>query len=209
MNELHDKVAVRGVGLLTDAELLAFVLDDRALAEAVMSRIGSLAELARTDLSRLRMVEGMGMRKAEKIAAAAELGRRIVSAESAALDTVASSEDVVRIVRPLMGDLSHEECRVLYLTNSNRVLENRRESQGGVQATIVDHRLIVKRAIELLATQIIVVHNHPSGSADPSEADKTLTERIRKAAALFDIRLTDHIIIAGSHHFSFRGQGLL
>ncbi len=209
MKELYDKMAVRGVGDLTDAELLMLVLDDSTLAHTVLAQMDTLAVLADADLSRLRMVGGMGMRKAEKIAVAAELGRRIVSAESVVLDTVSSSDDVVRAVRPMLGDLTHEECWVLYLNNSNRILERRRESQGGVQATIVDHRLIIKRALELLATQIIVIHNHPSGTAEPSAADKTLTDRIRKAAELFDIRLTDHIIIAGSSHFSFRNKGLL
>ncbi len=209
MKELQDKAAVRGMASLDDAELLALVTDDAALARNVVGVVETLAALADTELPRLRMVGGMGMRNACKIAAAAELGRRIASAKSVTLDAISSSDDVVRIVRPLLGDLTHEECWVLYLTNSNRILERRRESQGGVQATIVDHRLIVKRALELLATQIIVAHNHPSGTAEPSGADKTLTERIRKAAELFDIRLTDHIIIAGSAHFSFRGQGLL
>ena len=82
-------------------------------------------------------------------------------------------------------------------------------SQGGVQATVVDHRLVVKRALELLATQIILVHNHPSGAAEPSVADKQLTQRISEAAALFDIRLLDHIIISGEGHFSFRRSALL
>ena len=98
----------------------------------------------------------------------------------------------------------------LFLTSSNRVVECMLLSAGGVQATVVDHRLIVKRALELLATQIIVAHNHPSGSASPSEPDKELTRRIKEAAALFDIALLDHIIIASSGEtFSFKGQGLL
>lgn len=97
----------------------------------------------------------------------------------------------------------------IYLTSSNRIIEHCRVSQGGVQATVVDHRLIVKRALELLATQIILVHNHPSGTAAPSDADRTLTIRIRDAAALFDIRLTDHIIIAREGEFSFRRASML
>ncbi len=98
---------------------------------------------------------------------------------------------------------------MLYLTSSNRLLERRRVSQGGVQATVVDHRLIVKRALELLSTQIIMIHNHPSGAAEPSAADKTLTEKVRDAAALFDIRLLDHIIISREGEFSFRRMSLL
>ena len=92
---------------------------------------------------------------------------------------------------------------MLYLTSSNRLIERQRVSQGGVQATVVDHRLIVKRALELLSTQIIMVHNHPSGAASPSEADKVLTRKVAEAAALFDIRLLDHLIISGSETYSF------
>ena len=82
-------------------------------------------------------------------------------------------------------------------------------SQGGVTGTVVDHRIVVKRALELLATQLILIHNHPSGTAEASPQDKVLTERIAQAAALFDIRLLDHIIVARAGSFSFRSAGLL
>ena len=98
---------------------------------------------------------------------------------------------------------------MLYLTNSNRVIEHQRVSQGGVQGTVVDHRLIAKRALELLSTQVIIAHNHPSGSAEASSQDIALTNRIAEALALFDIRLLDHLIIARGGEFSFRSQGLL
>ena len=98
---------------------------------------------------------------------------------------------------------------MLYLTSSNRIVERQRVSQGGVQGTVVDHRLIIKRALELLATQLIMVHNHPSGAAEPSPQDKVLTERIARAAALFDIRLLDHLIISREGDFSFLREGLL
>ena len=84
-----------------------------------------------------------------------------------------------------------------------------RISQGGVQSTIVDHRLIIKRALELLSTQIILVHNHPSGAALPSSADKHFTQRVKEAAALFDIKLLDHIIISAEGNYSFRKEGIL
>ena len=99
--------------------------------------------------------------------------------------------------------------RTLRVTSSNRLLERQRVSQGGVQATVVDHRIIVKRALELLSTQIILVHNHPSGAAEPSAADKTLTRKLKDAAALFDIKLLDHIIISSEGNFSFLRDGLM
>ena len=98
---------------------------------------------------------------------------------------------------------------MVYLTSSNRIIERQRVSQGGVTGTVVDHRLIVKRALELLATQLILIHNHPSGTPEASGQDKALTERVARAAELFDIRLLDHIIIAREGDFSLRREGLM
>ena len=148
-------------------------------------------------------------RKSRMLLAAAELGRRITAARAAETDVISSSDDVVRLFRSQLETLSHEECWAVYLTSSNRIIERQRVSQGGVQGTVVDHRLIIKRALELLATQLILIHNHPSGAAEASPQDKVLTERIAQAAALFDIRLLDHIIIAREGDFSFLREGLI
>ena len=205
MKNLHDKLLSRGAASLTDAELLALLVessddrrDPRQTAENLLAAYGSLTAVAHAEIGRLRMSEGLGLRRAERIRLATELGRRATAATA----TVTTDADVVRIMRPILDAMGHEECWAIYLTSSNRIIEHCRVSQGGVQATVVDHRLIVKRALELLATQIILVHNHPSGTAAPSDADRTLTIRIRDAAALFDIRLTDHIIIAREGEFS-------
>lgn len=216
MNPLTNKIAVRGIGSLTDAELLSLLLDEGSstmsaeeLASRILAECGSLAMLGRTDIARLRMTEGVGLKRAVRIAAAAEFGRRFMNAQAAEVDTISSSDDVTTIFRPLFDGLRHEECWVLYLTTSNRIIERQRLSHGGVQGTVVDRRLVAKRALELLSTNVIMVHNHPSGSAVPSSEDKQLTAGINEALKLFDIRLLDHIIIAGSESFSFRQSGLL
>ncbi|MCI5717001.1 MAG: DNA repair protein RadC [Alistipes sp.] len=216
MKNLHDKLLSRGAASLSDTELLALLVesaDDRRdpirTAENLIAAYGSLAAVAHAEIGRLRMSEGLGLRRAERIRLATELGRRATAATAAAAATIATDTDVVRLMRPLLDAMGHEECWAIFLTSSNRIIEYCRMSQGGVQATIVDHRIIVKRALELLATQIILVHNHPSGAASPSEADRTLTLRIRDAAALFDIRLTDHIIISREGEFSFRRAAML
>lgn len=210
MSELSDKIQSRGAKSLTDTELLTALLGDASLAEAVLSEAkGLLSALAYEDLSRLRMTGGMGLRRAVTVAAAAELGRRVAALRAREADIISSSDDVVRLFRPQLENLTHEECWAVYLTSSNRILERQRVSQGGVQATVVDHRLIVKRALELLATQMILIHNHPSGAAEPSAQDKVLTERVARAAALFDIRLLDHIIISREGDFSFARAGLM
>ena len=203
-------MAARGVDALTDRELLSLLTEDEQSAEALLAAYGgSLARVGSEEAARLRMIGGLGLRRARMLLAAAELGRRITAARAAETDVVSSSDDVVRLFRPQLELLSHEECWVVYLTSSNRVIERYRISQGGVTGTVVDHRLIVKRALELLATQLILVHNHPSGTPEASGQDKTLTERVARAAALFDIRPLDHIIIARDGDFSFLREGLM
>lgn len=210
MKQIADKMAARGIAALDDRELLALLLDDEQAADALWQASGeSLERLARTELPRLRMLGGLGLRRARLLLAAAEYGRRVAEAQSAATEVIATSDDVVRLFRPRLERLDHEECWVVYLTSSNRIIERQRVSQGGVQGTVVDHRLIVKRALELLATQLILVHNHPSGAAEASPQDRVLTERIARAAALFDIRLLDHLIVAREGDFSFLREGLL
>ena len=209
MQDLREKLTLRGVESLTDLELLAILLEDMALAEELIKECGSLVNIAKMPSSRLRMVAGLGMKRAERLQVAIEMGHRVVSASNHIEEQISSSEDVIRIMHPLLKDLKHEECWAIYLTNSNRIIECSRISQGGIQATVVDHRLIVKRALELLSTRIIIVHNHPSGSATPSPQDRALTDKVRAAAQLFDIELTDHVIVASTGHYSFRASGEL
>ncbi len=210
MNSLGDKVAVRGIESLTDAELLALVVDDTALAGLLLAACGgSLAHVAAEDAARLRMIGGMGLKRALRLSAAVEIGRRTAAAQGGDAVVITSSDDVAAIFRPQLERLAHEECWAVYLTSSNRIIERLRVSQGGVQGTVVDQRLIVKRALELLATQIILIHNHPSGAAGASPQDRRLTENLAQAAALFDIRLLDHLIISKEGYMSFRQEGLL
>ena len=209
MQDIRNKIAVRGIESLSDAELLSIILEDRALAEELVAECGSLSAIANMPSSRLRMVAGLGSKRAERIHGAIEAGRRVSSADRAIEETISSSDDVVRAMRPKLKELKHEECWAIYLTNSNRIIESTCISKGGVQATVVDHRLIVKRALELLSTRIIIVHNHPSGSANPSGADFDITKKIKEATSLFDIQLLDHIIISATESYSFKSNGKL
>ena len=209
MQDIHEKISLRGIEALSDEELLSVLLGDKVLAEELLRECGSLAGIAAMPSSRLRMVGGLGNKRTEQIQSAIEIGRRVASANRAIEDTISSSEDVVSAMRPLLRELKHEECWAIYLTNSNRIIERCRISQGGVQATVVDQRLIVKRALELLSTRIILVHNHPSGSATPSGADFEITKRIKEATSLFDIQLLDHIIISANESYSFKSNGKL
>lgn len=210
MQPLYDKALSRGIASLSDEELLTLLVEEPGVAASVLRSCGgSLASVAAEEPARLRMVGGLGRNRALRLLAAAEFGRRVAESRAGEADVIATSDDVVHLFRPKLQRLDHEECWVLYLTSSNRIVERQRVSQGGVQGTVVDHRLIIKRALELLATQLIIVHNHPSGAAEPSPQDKVLTERIARAAALFDIRLLDHLIISREGDFSFLREGLL
>ena len=210
MENIRNKMASRGVEALDDRELLALLIEDKALAELLLTTYGgSLARLAGEAEARLRMVGGLGLKRARMLRLAAEFGRRVAVSGAEDADFIATSDDVVHLFRPQLERLPHEECWAVYLTSSNRIIERQRVSQGGVTGTVVDHRLIVKRALELLATQIILIHNHPSGTPEASPQDKALTDRITRAAALFDIRLLDHLIIARDGDFSFRREGLI
>ena len=210
MKNILDKMASRGVEALSDRELLALLTDDEQLAEVVLSAYdGSLARIGDQPEARLRMVGGLGLKRARMLLAAAEFGRRAVASGGSGSDFINTGDDVVRLFRPQLERLSHEECWVVYLTSSNRVIERYRISQGGVTGTVVDHRLIVKRALELLATQLILVHNHPSGNPHPSDDDRRLTQLIQKGAQTMNIRMIDHVIITDGLYYSFNDEGML
>ncbi|MBR5865086.1 MAG: DNA repair protein RadC [Alistipes sp.] len=217
MKNITDKLQSRGAQALTDEELLAVTLaenseDDSAksiTAELLKEAGGSLLRVEAIGLDRMRMIAGMGRLRAQKVLAAAELGRRISVAEASVQEKVHSDKDVVRIMEPVLGALQYEECWALYLASSGKVLESTRISQGGVQSTVVDCKMVIRRALELLAPQIVLVHNHPSGSPEPSQQDIALTERVAEAAKLFDMRLLDHVIVARGAHYSFRAHNLV
>ncbi len=214
MYKVGDKLMVQGVEALSDVELLTVLLDDDQAAATVAENIlenysRSLASIAAEQLPRLRMIEGVGIKRAQRLIAAAEWGRRCVVAESMEQKIITNSGDIVSMFRPMFDSIKHEECWALYLNSSNRVVEQQRMSQGGIATTVVDHRIIVKRALELLATNIILVHNHPSGDATPSDDDIGFTHKVKSAANLFDITLLDHIIITSNHQYSFKSAGAL
>lgn len=217
MKNIVDKIESRGAKSLSDEELAAIVIaegadDERAksvASELMTLNSQSLVELSRVSFSRLRMMAGIGKQRAIRLQAAMELGRRVALSDAGAQEVVQSDRDVVRVMESTLANLQHEECWTLYLASSGRIIERMRVSQGGVQATVVDCKLIIKRAIELLATQIVLVHNHPSGSVEPSHQDMELTERVAEAAQLFDMRLLDHVIISAGAHYSFRAHNLV
>lgn len=215
--DIRQRVLARGVESLTDTELLSLIItpvkgsnDAVAVAESVVAEAGgSLVELAHKSPVELRTMGGLGVNGGVRLAASFELGRRAILAEGEESVVIKDATDVVGLCAPLMNGLNHEELWVLYLASSNRVIERRRVAVGGSRALIADGKLILKRALEVVAQSIILVHNHPSGAAEPSDEDCALTQKICGAAALFDIALLDHVIITKGGYYSFRSMGKL
>jgi DNA repair protein RadC len=213
----REKVLANGIQHLSDSELLAILLGSGTrnmsaveLARKILGGAGnSLHELGRQGVADLLKIKGIGPAKAISVLAAMELGRRRAGLQQAEKIPVKSSETVFSLFHPLLGDLEHEEFWLLMLNRANRVLGRYKVSQGGLSGTVIDTRIILKKALDQLATSIIVCHNHPSGNTQPSDADIKITEKLKKAAEMLEIKLLDHVIIADTSYFSFADEGLV
>jgi len=213
----REKVMANGVQYLSNAELLAILLGSGTrhmtaveLARQILKDAGdSLQELGRQGIGELVRIKGVGPAKATSILAAMELGRRRAGVQHSDKVAVKSSETVYKLFHPLMGDLEHEEFWLLMLNRANRVLGKYKVSQGGLSGTVIDTRIILKKALDNLSSSIIVCHNHPSGNKQPSDADVKITRKLKKAAEMLEIKLLDHVIIADKSYFSFADEGLI
>lgn len=213
----REKLLKKGLQSLTEAELLAILIGSGRQNESAVEIAKKVLRLAGNNLSHLGKfsiedlikVHGIGKAKAITLVAAFELGRRRKFSEPKEKFKITSSNDAFKFLSPKAEDLVHEEFRVLYLNRSNRVINEKKISQGGVSGTVIDVRLILKHAIEALASSIIVAHNHPSGNLQPSDADIQITRKIKEASKLHDIQLLDHLIVTDQHYLSFADEGLL
>jgi len=211
----REKMERKGASSLSDAELIAILLragnaSETAVdvAQRLLGQVNnSLNELARLSLHQFTKIKGIGRTKAITILAALELGRRRSAEGPVNRERIFSSRSVIDIFQPALADLPHEEFWVLLLNKANRIIERVKVSQGGVGGTVVDPKLVLKHAVERLASAIIVVHNHPSGNPQPSDKDIALTEKLKNAAQLFDITLLDHVIVTDGECYSFADNG--
>lgn len=211
----REKFIKKGSQALSDSELIAILIrsgtTDRSaivVAQEVLSLANdNLSLLAKLQLKDLIKVKGVGYTKAITLMTALELGRRRRLSQAISRTKIASSKDAFDLMKPILEDLSVEQFWVVYLNNSNKVLVQQKISHGGITATLVDIRLVLKRALELNSTALVLCHNHPSGNLKPSEADFRLTEKVKLAAKLMDIQVLDHIIITDHSYFSFADQG--
>lgn len=213
----REKLMKQGIQYLSNTELLALIIGSGTkemnaveLARMILlSAKNNLNDLGKLSVEELVKVKGIGVAKAITLVAALELGSRRGKSYSDEKVIIKNSQTAFDILQPKIGDLEHEEFWIVVMNRAHKVLDTMKISQGGITGTVIDTRIILKYAIDKRATSLIVSHNHPSGNRKPSEADINITKKIKNAAALMDITLLDHIIVADKSYFSFADEGLL
>lgn len=213
----REKLVSKGRSVLSDAELIAILIGSGSkketaveLSRRILNHVGNnLNELGKLTVSDLIKFKGIGEAKAVSIVAALELGRRRKEVEVSRKNKIQTSKDAFDIIAPSLADLPHEEFWAIYLNRANNIVEKRFVSSGGVAGTVVDVKMVIKPAVENLASSIILCHNHPSGNKQPSDADIKITKKIIEAGKLLEINILDHIIICENSYFSFADEGML
>ncbi|MCA9401456.1 MAG: DNA repair protein RadC [Candidatus Omnitrophica bacterium] len=215
----REKLLMFGERFLSDAELLAIILGTGGrrgqsaldLARDIIQRFGSFEVMGQSGHLRWKEVTGVGPAKRAQIRAAVEIGRRMQQSISQTQNghKIKSSADVVSCFQPKYAGLNKEIFKVIFLNSQNRILDAQYEIDGTVNYASPIIREIIQVALEYHAVSVIAIHNHPSGTVSPSEDDKRFTRNLEEACAKMQIRLLDHIILAGRLSFSFADQRLL
>lgn len=213
----REKLMYKGVKSLSSAELIAIIIGSGnrrqsavELSKSILSHCDNdLNLLAKKTIPDLIKIPGIGEAKAIGIISALELGCRQKAFLSKQKLKITCSNDAFEIISPYVENLGHEEFWVIFLNQANKIVEIKNVSSGGITGTVFDVRLVFKDALLLQATNLILCHNHPSGSLQPSNADKDVTSRASKAGKLMNISVLDHLIIADNQFFSFADEGLI
>jgi len=206
----REKLLSHGPSVLSNVELLAILLSSgtpqknaiEVSRELLELCGGSIAGLSSMGMGDMMEIDGIGKAKASTLCAAIELGRRFCQDRPDSTQYTSASM-VYDLMSPVLKGLDHEECWCLYLTRSCILLGREKLSSGGPQSTVIDPIQIVRKAIARKASSVIVIHNHPSGSPIPGDADKRETMKLKAALAKAEISLTDHVIISDGSYFSF------
>ena len=208
----REKMLAKGAGAMSNAELLAILIGSGTQKENVIevaNRLlavneGKLSMIADMDAGRMKEIGGIGSVRYTTIAAAFELGKRCCLEDPGIEKVPLTDADIVfKMMIPRLKGLDHEEFWIIFLNRANYIIHKEMISLGGLSSTVVDPKLVVKRALDKRASGLIMVHNHPSGNPRPGQSDLKETERMKKAANTFDIALLDHIIICDDCYFSF------
>lgn len=211
----REKLKNKGIGALTDAELIAILIGSGTKNESavdVSKRLMNAADnnlnvLGKKTLRDLMQVNGIGEAKAISIMASLELGKRRKLADILTKQKITSSKEVYELFSAMLMDLPHEEFWVIMLNRSNTIIEKYKLSQGGIAGTVIDVKIIIKKALENLASSLILCHNHPSGNIRPSQNDRVITNKLSDAAKYFDIKVLDHLIVSDNGYYSFADEG--
>lgn len=211
----REKMMQKGPTALSDAELLSILIGSGSadlsaldLSKQILLSVDyNLLEFSRISLSDFLGFNGIGPAKAARLLAALEIGRRKQLSAALSRTVISSSEDAAKVLRPLIGDLLHEEFWALYMNNRNELLDRRRISKGGLSSTVADPRQVFQIALEQRSTAIIIAHNHPSGSLKPSASDHFLTKQMKEAGKILQVEVLDHLIISSSSYYSYCDEG--
>ena len=211
----RERMMMHGASALSNAELLAILIGSGNAEESaveLMRKIlsdfhNNLNELGKASIEELCRYKGIGSAKAVSILAASELGKRRKEESVKERITILSSKDVYDCFYPMMCDLPIEECWVLLLNQASKIIDKVKISAGGLSATAVDVRCILREALLKRASAIVLCHNHPSGNIRPSKEDDFLTKHVAQASGCMDIRLVDHIILTDGAFYSYADEG--
>ncbi len=212
----REKILALGPGALADAELIALLLRTGfkgvsvlQLAQQLLDSFGGLAGLLNAQPADLKRIKGLGPAKRAEMAAVIELARRSLTRELAQLPVLEDPAKVKAFLSLQIGSHAHEVFAVLFLDAHHHLLKLEEMFRGTLTQTSVYPREIVKRALELRASAVILAHNHPSGAAEPSRADEYLTQTLISALKLVDVTVLDHMVVGHAEVVSFAERGLM
>ncbi len=213
----RERLLKNGAKTLSIAELLAIILRSGRKGASALDVAREILSIQSNDISgflqlsknEIQQIDGIGEAKLASVLAIIELIHRSRYAEVDKKAVVRSSQEAYQSMYPYLSGLDHEQFWVLFLNHGNRIIETKNFGKGGLTSTVVDQRIILRNALEMNSTALILSHNHPSGNLNPSRSDKELTEKIREGARLLDIKVLDHLILSSEGYFSFADEGLL
>jgi len=212
----REKLLARGAGALSDIELLALLLRTGLpgkgvfdLAAQVLKEFDGFGGLLRTDAAALKRIKGLGPAKRAEVVAVIEMARRAMAQQLQAAPVFDTPQKVKDFMNLQLGGRAQEVFAVLFLDSQHRLLKLEEMFQGTLTQTSVYPREVVRRALELHAGAVILAHNHPSGLAEPSRADEFLTQTLKSALLLVDVRVLDHLVVGQGSVVSFAERGLL
>lgn len=213
---LRERLLKGGAEALADYEVLEYLLfagnprgDTKPLAKALIAQFGSLAGVLNADPHALMRVKGLGETGAAALRSVAVAARRMARSEVSAKPVLASWQALIDYLAIDMAHLTVERVRILYLDARNRLIDDHHLGDGSIDEAAIHPREVIRRAMDLGAAALILVHNHPSGSPEPSRADIQITQRIAEAGRLLGVTVHDHVIIGREGHVSLRAKGLI